>query len=209
MAFHLSSVLVFVGALIAAIGVYMETSENWRLSGEIAKKSDEIAELNKKIVSHVTGGGSFCYVVMRYDNGDPDHLYLSLLHKGEFPIFDVIVQLTDVDHRKQMFQEQPGHDVEASMKAMHTIPIGTVPPGEVEKIFWKVDVAGRDSRRFTILLQARNGYVDQRLALRKVGNEWKSAIRAIPKMYATDETTDKVEIIDKAFPRTASGDVAW
>jgi hypothetical protein len=208
MSFHWPTVLVFLGAVLAAVGVFLESTELRRLNQELANKSAEISELNQKIASFVTGGRSFCYVVMRYDGGDPDHLYLSLMHTGDFAVFDVTVQLVDVDQRLALASSRPGHDVEAMMTAMEAIPIGTVPPGEIENIFRKLNVAGRDSRRFSVMIQARNGWVEQKLALRKVGQEWKSAISAIPK-FSSGEETGKVEIIDKAFPRTSSGEVAW
>jgi hypothetical protein len=89
--------------------------------------------------------------------GDPDHLYLSLMHTGDFAVFDVTVQLVDVDQRLALASSRPGHEVEAMMTAMEAIPIG-IPPGKIEKIFRKLNVAGLDSRRFSVMIQARNGW---------------------------------------------------
>lgn len=81
--------VVFLGALVAAIGGWWSALRQEGLRTEAAEqrvkfeqelrvKSDEIAELNRKIAASVTGGDGFCYLLLNgYGEGDGGTLIVS------------------------------------------------------------------------------------------------------------------------------------
>ena len=81
-------ILVFIGAIIAAVGALWTSLQQAQFERELRAKSDEIAELNRTIVASVTGGNSFCYLAFALGDGTTNSFPLMLVHEGDYPIYD-------------------------------------------------------------------------------------------------------------------------
>ncbi|MHC4277591.1 MAG: hypothetical protein ACYSWY_08925 [Planctomycetota bacterium] len=86
---------ILIGAFIAAAGAFWASLEQAKFERVLRTKSDEIAQLNTKIASAVTGGDSFCYLDLAIGDGTTNTPALMLVHQGEYPVYDVSVRIVD------------------------------------------------------------------------------------------------------------------
>jgi hypothetical protein len=85
--------------------------------------------------------------------------------------------------------------------------IGTVPPKSVGFVVKVIDLNGLTGRRFSFFITARNGYVSQKLALKKVNGEWRKASKITAEL--SNHPSQTVDETDPDFPRGTDGQVLW
>ena len=191
------SALILLAGVLGAIGAYWSSLRRSETEKQLQKKTDDIVQLNRTITGLVSGGDSYCFFMPTIDY-DKNTCQFLVVHKGQFPIYDVSARICDVERMNQLVQaqQQEGRshfDLTAadSYIQLGTIPVGRgiyLPPfpiGSVQKL------------SFSIFFGSRNSVFNQTIELRKVGNQWLSSDRV--------ERDGKVlfEFMNDEFPKDA------
>ena len=208
---NLPMILVLVGGLLAATGAFMATlkqnqeklasaTERAKFESDLRAKSEEIAELNKKIAASVTGGSSFCYAL---PFGDRAGKFI-VTNDGDFPLYDVSVRIVDLDEFEKMIQG--AYSIEDLTR--NTLQIGNLAPRSASAFGPLPGDWDRDYIRLNLFFSARNGFVTQELRLRRVDGTRRRASRV--KRSLPDGSTELVHThVDDEFPRESDGSIAW
>ena len=100
--------LVFVAVILGAFGVFWQAAKESEAqrqlvvkSIEITQKSEEIADLNKRIAGLVTGGDGFCYLWLANIDSKSNLAILCSFQQGKFPIYDVDARIVDLQQLKR------------------------------------------------------------------------------------------------------------
>lgn len=192
--------VVFLGAAITIGGVFWSSSQQTVYEQKLSK-------LNETMFSNITGGNSYCYVKAAPADVDPQRYWaLTLWQVGEQPCYDVMLQTKDVDAFQQVKGKQmaPGKLLATTMEMK---AIGTVPPKYLGLIFRILDLDGLTERKFSFIVSSRNGYVSQKLALRKVNGEWKRASEG--KVNLMNFPIQDLDQTEEGFPRRSDGQIEW
>jgi hypothetical protein len=204
----------FVAGLIVFLAGLLSGYENQQTSKLLQSKTEEIAKLskenaelaktnanlNKKIADFLTGGDSYCYVVMEVDKSSGwAHLYLK--HIGDYPIRQIEIQLVDQNKLKNNYQERLyklpiaiGGDKkdygntrrevdltnmlnELQQKATKVYKLPILTPS----VSYELDSFKLPSDKFEYNYRIRifsiNGIYDQELKYRKIDGNWRFSLR--------------------------------
>jgi len=157
---------------------------------ELQAKSDEIAELNRKIADWVTGGDSFCRISVGVGDGESDTVELRLLNEGEYPLYEVSMTIFDWDRRATI---ETTFSIPNPLPRRSNLPLRTLEvPAELEQ------------NAYTIMIQARNGVVEQRVGLARVNGAWSFATR-VYKGFQRPEAEVLYENVPEEFPDPPRG----
>ncbi len=217
-------ILILGGALLSATGIFLSTlrqneekiiSANARLEFEkdLREKNNEIANLNKQIAATVTGGDSYCHLMVTSPGLKSKVADLLLMHEGKYPVYDVSIKIDDVDYMMQLLhagQESgqiPADSISQSMRALSAaskiIQVGNVGVGQAIMPIASLDMPETDSKSYNVTINARNGSVFHVVRFRRVDGKWKMAIRVSNNGKVIKESADP------EFPRKANGDIEW
>lgn len=208
----LPAALACFGALLSAGGAVWASYEQNQAQKETESKTQEIKELNTKIlalseenknlakdgISSVTGGDGFAYVDI-LKGLFPNAYAPAVSTDSEFPQYDLSIRFFD-EHKSH--EEQIAHPT--------IIKIATLPPGQaVINSIPTFDLAGKpDLAKFNIFISARNGSFIEELRLRKVGDSWYSAFR----VFKNNSDGSRKLLVERAmeqYPKAADGTLVW
>jgi hypothetical protein len=174
------------------------------MDGWTISKSGETVEINEQIAPPITGGGSFAYIVPTFFNPTHNSPMLTLVHRGEYPLYDLTVRIVDMATFDKMVQQNNSYsdklreDVQSS--------ISNIAPNQARML--KTIQLGSDSLRWNLFFSARNGFFTELLRVRRVGNEWKTALKVIRTPSSSHEQM-LLEKIDSGYPLSTDGQVEW
>jgi hypothetical protein len=164
------------------------------------------AALGRKSIMTVTGGDSYCWMDFLFQFGRPVPVFV---HSGAYPLYDLVVRVADLNkERLKDLRHEPvsvADDVYVDIGALQVgrswYNTGTVIPFSDER-----------SQDFNVFFSARNGGWIELLRLRKVKDNWLSAVRIEPEpMAGVPEVLRKpiFERVPKDFPKNEKGQVDW
>ena len=185
-----SGTVVLVGAIITAFGGWLTFQTRLQFERELRAKSDEIAELNRRTTDWVTGGDSFCRISVGVGDGESDTVELRLLHVGEYPLYDL--SITIFDWSRQI-------PITTTIPIPNQLPLGAnihLGPLEVP--------AELDQNAYIIMIQARNGRVEQRVGLARINGAWSFATR-VYKGFQRPGSEILYENVPEGFPDPPRG----
>lgn len=78
-----------------------KSDNNAQLSQDNIRLSTKLSELYQQIAATVSGGESFCYLFPTPSFGKLNTIDFHILHKGEYPIYDVSIKVWDESCLKQ------------------------------------------------------------------------------------------------------------
>jgi len=171
------------------------------LKTELGGKNDKIEELNKFILSSITGGDSYCFFQVGSLSPDNSTGLLVLNHKGQYPIHDIQVRIADMQKLKPI---TPDTTFESLMQTQTILNVGTLYPNVV-KVLKRVNFHGKKDLRWQIFFSASNGHTAQILLMKLVNGHWLTATQVT--RYPTDKPL--YEQIDRDFPREPNGSIKW
>lgn len=183
---------------------------------ELAKKSDEIASLNRTIAGSVTGGDSFCYVTLSLDDAAANNPMAILIPRGDHTVFDVALRIVDVGKLQALAKKGPV-TFETMAQAEINLNLGNLVPERFRMLGrWQLP-ADSDTQDYNLFFAARSRSFVQSIRLRRVNGRWKQAIKvqvAPPNIYPTKKKIPRppqvlFEKIDPEFPRDDKGQVQW
>jgi len=185
-----SGYVVLVGAIITAFGGWLTFQTRLQFERELREKSDEIAELNRKIADWVTGGESFCRISVGVGDGSSDTVELRLLNKGEYPLYEVSMTIFDWNRRVPIETTLP---IPNPVPRSANLPLGTL---ELPKEL--------DQNAYTIMIHARNGTVEQRVGLARINGAWRFGTR-VYKGFQRPGSEILYENVPEEFPDPPRG----
>ncbi len=199
---ELPTIVIVSGGLIAAGGALWSTIEREQFEHELRLKSDEIADLNRKIAASVTGGDSFCFLTLGTWDNVPDRALLMVNHQGEYPLYDVAIRMVDVQRYQR---EVAAGQVGLSRQSETSFSIGNLSPNS-SQVLGNWPLPSTDEQGYNVFFNARNGFFTQEIRMRRVNGLWKQAMRV-----TKTETGNPLlyEQIDPEFPRDEQGQVKW
>jgi hypothetical protein len=186
---------------------------------ELAKKNDEIAKLTRENAAILTEGDSYVFFAFLLGDGSFNNPQGVLMHVGKYPVYDVVLYITDYDKWKSLFPLASGEKfipgseedfkkaqkLEAETKTQ--VEVGTIPPGEGTRIGgWKLP--DRDKITYSIRIKSRFQTFNQHLKLQRVNGRWKQAYRVI-KHDANKKLVVLKEEVPKDFPRDPKDGRFW
>lgn len=169
------------------------------LSGIEEKVQGMLDNLDMKtadLVNHVTGGNSYCFLVVRSDG------YATFSAVGAYPLYDLSVMILD----EQKLTKKLATEGDAFTNAHTSFSLGTLRPNAFFAWPHRFNLGVEDVHHFTIQFHARNGIVSQHLQFRKKDELWKVATKVV----RYDSTLTVLhEFSDSDFPRDKNGDIDW
>jgi hypothetical protein len=160
---------------------------------------DKLEKRTADLLSHMTGGESFCYLQFGMVDPVKDEARLVAIHQGQHPIYDVHARIVDLE----CFERALASQGSISLTTCETlVSIGNLTPSHAS-IMQAVRLGVGEVRRFNVFFSARNG--DHTLLIRMIKREgqWYSATRVI--------RGDQVlfEQVQDGFPGDLAADQEW
>lgn len=201
------AILIFIGVLISAAGAIWAARQQTVSERELKQKNEEIAELTKQNLYSITGGDSFCYLAFQLpDNCSDNSALLSIVHKGEYPLYDVSIRIVDLAKFTQHIEGKEKPLFEDIKKAEKSINIGNLSPSKA-MIFGRWSFPQESVVNYNVFISARNGYFTELIRLKCIDNKWVSAYKV--HTWHGNETKLLYEKIHENFPRNSEGKVDW
>jgi len=182
----------------------MERVNKLFMDGWTTSKSGETTEINKQIASSITGGASFAYIVPTFFNPTHNAPMLTLVHRGEYPLYDLTVRILDVATFDKMVRQNNSYF--DKLREEVQLSISNIAPNQARML--KTVQLGSDPLRWNLFFSARNGFFTELLRVRRVGNEWKTALKVMRTPSPSNEQM-LFEKIDSGYPRSEDGQVDW
>jgi hypothetical protein len=167
-------------------------------------KSGETAEIHKQIASSITGSASFAYIVPTFFDPTHNSPMLTLVHRGAYPLYDLTVRILDMATFDNMVRQNNAYS--AKLREEVQVSISNIAPNQARML--KTVQLGSDPLRWNLFFSARNGFFTELLRVRRVGNEWKTALKVIRTPASSNELL-LFEKIDSGYPLSTNGQVEW
>ncbi len=147
------------------------------VKSELPAKNNEIRELNNFILSSITGGDSFCVARMGFtelmfrERLTPDDIgRLIITNRGEYPLYDLNVLISDEDKLDEVFKETKDF-VKSLGASRKRVNIGTLLPNFSEEIGFFA-LSGKTGFRLDINVAGRNGGTFQKIRMKLIEGPW-------------------------------------
>ena len=174
------------------------------MEGWTTSKRGETAEIHKQIASSITGGASFAYIVPTFFDPTHNSPMLTLVHRGEYPLYDLTVRILDMATFDNMVRQNNSYSDKLREEVQSSI--SNIAPNQTSML--KTVQLGSDPLRWNLFFSARNGFFTELLRVRRVGNEWKTALKVIRTPSSSKEQL-LFERIDSGYPLSKNGHVEW
>ena len=183
-----------------------ETERSMKLfmDGWTTSKSEEITELKNQIASSITGSNSFAYIVPTFFDPTHNSPMLTLVHRGKYPLYDLTVRILDMATFDNMARQNNSYS--DKLREEVQLSISNIAPNQASML--KTVQLGGAPLRWNLFFSARNGFFTEFLRVRRVGNEWKTALKIIRTPSSSNEQL-LFEKIDSGYPRSEDGQVEW
>lgn len=183
---------------------------------EISRKSDKIAELSQELTASVTGGDSYGYWSFLLGDGTTNNPMGIFTHVGKYPLYDVIVYVTDYEKFKSLVPKgglwigsaDSFRTLEYVDKNRMQIEVGNVAVGKATRFSGWGNLPDREIVTYSIKIDSRFWSWYQHLKLRRVNGKWKLAFRVF-KEEPNKTITVLLEFVPKDFPRDDQGESFW
>jgi len=191
------SVLIFIGALVAAIGGFWAQIRQTRFEREIRQETEDSLKT-------ITGGDSYCFMAI-VDTARVSETALVIANNGEYPLYDIQVAIFDLSvfpKLKESVRQNNFQDLRELFPQpvrRWTINISNLSPHTVFSPS-PIKIDPNKGIEYYIRLSARNGIVHQKYGLLFRDNGWVQA-RQIFKWDSVGKTYRLIEEkIDVQYP---------
>lgn len=208
----LVALLIAIAAMLSVVQSFLSGQQSAAFERDLRTKSDEIAALNREIAQTVTGGDSYCYLMVFPPSGTHNTCDLMAMTKGKYPVYDVSVKIDDVLRLVEIVsaQKEAGSLPYSSMseeqamlgQASRTFRLGNIGPDQAMQL-GGIKAPEGNAASYNINIVARNGSVSQFIRFRRTNGKWHTAERlAVNGAFIKEE-------VDPNFPRESDGSIAW
>jgi hypothetical protein len=173
-------------------------SDLLRIQAATADMLSQFEHKTADLVAHVTGGDSYCYLMLANLMPGANSGITTVVHCGKHVLYDVSARICDL----QAFEAvKDNMTFEAIRNTEIHRSFGNMTPGfaKGQEIF---DLGDGTRRDFNIFWTARNGGFTQLLRFRKVGDRWTSATKV-------EREGTIFEQVQENYPRNAEGGIDW
>lgn len=192
--------LIFLGAVLVACGGFWASWRQTNFDAQIREKNEELVRLQTAQSELITGGDSFCYLLLIDIGGDTRQLIFTN-HGSKFPLYDVEAQIVDLDGppltATELWKRAP----------QNTVSLGNMAP-EFGRRTTTINLSGRKKYDLNIFYTARNGFWIQLLRMRRTEKGWVSATKVNLEKQGV-EGQELYRAVDEGFPRKLDGRVDW
>lgn len=198
------SILIFVGALISAIGACWASVEQNSFKEEIRSKNEEIARLNREVANSVTGGDGFAYLVIGNIHPSKRVGFVTVVSRSEHPLYDVSARIVNLDSLKNASDTE--RDTISIDAHQESVKIGNLAPELAAQVTsWKLPSG--EVHRYNVFFSARNGLWTELLRIRKIDGEWEQAYKVVRNNEGEEKVLETK--IPDGWPRNSDGKVEW
>ena len=180
-----------------------ERSKTLFVDGWTKPKSGDTAEINKQLASSVPGGVSFAYIIPSFFDPTHNSPMFTLVHQGEYPLYDLTVRILDISTFDNIMGQNNSYS--DKLKDEVQLSVSNIAPNQTSML--KTVQLGSGPLRWNLFFSARTGYFTELLRVRRVGNEWKTALKVIRTRSPKNEVL--LEKIDSGYPLSKDGQVEW
>ncbi len=173
--------------------------ELYKRTGELVAKSGKIEQLNDFILSSVTGGESYCYLLPMFDDMSGRQRFF-LTHEGKYPVYDIQVRIINISMLGQLPFDKllpKGNISKENWQRMvrkrdlwqefHVLrnqaeilfALATLTPGTGFFINGHQLPEGAEKQEYLVDIFARNGKVSQEIRYVKEKGSWKISMRVV------------------------------
>lgn len=182
------TLVVLIGAMLAAVGAYLQSQNNRTLNADLRAKSAELIELQSGLVAYTKGIGSYFYLEV-LPTPDTNFALMIVKRGGTNPVYEAEMNIVDSQaHRPPQ-----------------RIELGTLGSDAITGAR-QLNMEFGDSRHLTIYLTSRNAQHRQDIRLRRINGQPVAATRVVETFNDAKVIYEKV---DPAFPRDEQGRVDW
>lgn len=169
----------------------------YKRTDELVAKNGRIEELNNFILSSVTGGDSYCYLLPMLDEISGTERFI-LKHEGKYPVYDIQVRIIDQTMLAQLPFDKlyPKGSISKdewekitkkrdlwrefnilNSQAETLVDLATLTPGTTFFIEGPRIQESAQKQEYLIDIFARNGKISQVIKHMKVSGRWKTSMR--------------------------------
>lgn len=177
------------------------------------KKQGNLLDQQKTTLSNLTGGDSYCYLTVGFI--EDDSIILILHNAGDFPLYDILIEMSDRDVIKTIEQKQlQGQALWDFIRSnTTTFEQRTISPN-LSKFLGMVSLKGVAQKRLRINIWTRYKSFGQDMKLVKQNGEWLFAYRVTetPARVKGGQKPRVKELLlekPKNFPVDKNGDIDW
>lgn len=168
------------------------------IESKIVTLLDELEAKTNNLLGHLSGGDSFCYILLSSLARNSNIGECIVIHQGTYPLYDITARIVDTDEMRKINQ----YTTENLQKCEVYRKYGTLIAGHcLNSEVWNLGEGS--SRNFNIFWTARNGGFIQHLKFRRVGDRWFHATKVLRGSSLIHED------IQPDYPRNENGEVDW
>lgn len=191
----IAAILVLVMGVITSVNDSRQQEEFAKqqslikdLQIEIADKQARIEVLANETMGFVSGGKSYIWMRAMPSSNDPNKLRVVVNHSGDYPVYDVRIQLLIDGSGKQIQKWTAAQAVLSGDSRINKY--GAVAPSSCLVLKGRLVPSGKDANYF-FLVGTRNGTYIQELKLERSKQTWKQATR-ITSIFDADTEGDVI-----------------
>lgn len=173
-------------------------TENQQLSRELAQTAIELK-------NNITGGNSFCYLILTYDANDVNKILLFVMHQGEYTLKDVTMRIDDLGKRTNIIDGDISNIHKLTeIESTYSVDIGNLGKNSTFQFNRFRLGENQNEIRWAITFFADNGTFHQNIRHLDIRGTLQSATQV------TDVKGNLLyENVFPGFPRDSSGRVLW
>jgi hypothetical protein len=184
-AYTLPILLVFIGALIVAVGTAF-TREGWPryaiLTGSVLAAMG-VMWIGFNQAGYNTGGDSFIYLEPSFigPGGRREGIVdISLRHRGLYPVYDTYIRIVDLEKFSEAVKVRNGLDLYRTQYERYR-NFERLDPNRIVMNFerWQLP-SDADYRGYNIFFSSRNREYAQALRFRRINGEWMVSMQVAP-----------------------------
>ena len=185
-----ANITACIGSLVAVIAAFFIT---------IASSKD-----TEKLLNITTGGDSYPYVIWSFPAEEPEHVLLQLKAKGNYPIYDLVVRVTDssqLGHGAVHNDSDLGRAWEKSTRSFRfPTPISERLANFEQFSLGSYQQTYAERQEFSIVFYCRNGMGIQSIQLAKNEDKWEHKNDLI---FSVNNRPNPLEVHDESpkFPK--------
>lgn len=199
----IGAILAATGGIIAGVGGFMQSRHQAEYEKEMRLKAEATITTIQDTLNSVTGGDGYCYVQLQIDGGTANPVVNC---DGKYPMYDINVRLYDPSEWAKLDRRLSFADI---AKIDKVFSVGNMRPKSAAPIAnILLDFRAQTEKRYGADIYARNGFFSEEILLKKVGDQWKRALRVFAG-YPTKDQQPLFVWADEGFPKNDQGEIVW
>jgi len=187
------ALVILAGAVIVAFGGFWAAYRQANFNATLNDKNTKIIALQHQQILAVTGGDSYPVITPMFSGGPEINkiIIMQLTNAGDYPLYELRVSIVDEDKANSLVaqykdSEEALDDDETKVKTLFRLNaesttnyiVGTIGAHQIIPQLATFDLDEKTGKRtFLVEMNARNGYVQERIGLRFINNSWLAAYK--------------------------------